>query len=177
MDPETVALRDGRTVLMRPATVEDAEALLENVNLVCAEEIYILLDEVPRDLERERAWIREFDGQRNALFVAVDGDRIVGQVDCHGGRVSKERHTGLIGIVIRDGWREVGLGRHLMDRVLRWMRARGFRRANLSVFSTNTRARGLYESFGFEVEGVRKRQYLVRGQYVDDVIMGLWLGD
>ena len=177
MQAEAVSLRDGRNVVLRLATVEDADAILENINAVCKEEVYLLMDAVPFDLERERAWLREFDGTRNALFVAVDGARIVGQVDCHGGRYSKDRHTGLIGIAIRSGWREVGVGRALMDRVLRWMRARGFRRAFLSVFSTNERARRLYESMGFEVEGVRKRQYVIRGEYADEVVLGLWLGN
>lgn len=177
MRAETVRLRDERSVLVRPGTVNDASAILENINEVCAEEVYLLMDQVPNDLERERAWLQEFDGVRNVLFVALDGDTIVGQVDCHGGRFTKDRHTGLVGIAIRSGWREVGLGLVLMDRVLHWMRERGFERAYLSVFSTNVRARRLYQAMGFEVEGVRKRQYKIRGEYADDVVMGLSLRD
>ncbi len=177
MRPEEVRLRDGRHVTIRPGTVRDAEAILENINLVCREQVYLLPDEVPRDLSREKAWLSDFDGERNVLFVAVDGQAIVGQADCRGGAHSKDRHTGLLGIVIRDGWREEGLGRTLMTRVLEWMRARGFRKAVLSVFSTNARARRLYESLGFQVEGVRNRMYLIRNEYVDEVVMGLWLGD
>jgi len=177
MRSEEVVLQDGRTVLVRPGTVDDAEAILDNINRVCAEEVYILMDNVSYDLERERQWLSEFDGERNILFVAVDGVEIVGQADCHGGEVSKTRHAGLIGIAVRDGWREVGLGQVLMGRVLDWMIARGFTKAHLSVFATNVRARRLYESLGFEVEGVRKRQFRIRGEYVDEVLMGLWLGE
>lgn len=177
MRKEEIVLRDGRTILVRPGTVDDAEAILDNINRVCAEEVYILMDNVPYDLERERQWLSEFDGERNVLFVAVDGAEIVGQADCHGGEVSKTRHSGLIGIAIRDGWREVGLGQILMRRVLDWMIARKFAKAHLSVFATNVRARRLYESLGFEVEGVRKRQFRIRGEHVDEVLMGLWLGE
>lgn len=173
---ETVALKDGRRVIIRPSRITDAEPLLTNINLVCAEEVYLLMDEVPWDLEREHAWLSEFDGERNVLFVAqVDGE-IVGQADCHGGPWPKTRHVGLIGIAVRDGWREAGLGRVLMERILEWMRSRGFRRAVLSVFATNTRARKLYESLGFQPEGVHKRQFFIRGQYVDEISMALWLG-
>ncbi len=174
---EGVRLRDGRLVTVRPGTVGDAEAILENINLVCEEEVYILMDEVPRDVRREEAWLSGFDGERNVLFVASDGATIVGQADCHGGMHSKDRHTGLLGIVIRDGWRETGLGKILMSRVLEWMRARAFKKAILSVFSSNLRARRLYTSLGFQVEGVRSRMYRIGGEYVDEVIMGLWLGD
>jgi RimJ/RimL family protein N-acetyltransferase len=109
------------------------------------------------------------------LFVAVHDGTVVGHADCHGGASPKNRHTGLIGIVIREGWREAGLGRILMNRVLEWMRARGFEKAHLEVFSTHVRARRLYESLGFQLEGARKGHFKVRGEYVDDVIMGLWL--
>ncbi len=172
---ETVRLKDGRSLLLRMATVDDAVPILENINLVCKEEVYVLMDEVPNDLERERAWLGSFDHERNVLFVAVHDGRIVGQADCMGGTVSKNRHTGMLGIAIRDGWRDAGLGRYLLGRVLEWMRSRGFEKAYLDVFSTNGRARRLYESLGFRSEGARKGQFKMQGQYVDDVIMGLWL--
>ncbi len=172
---ETVRLRDGRALFVRPAALEDAAPILENINLVCKEEVYILMDEVANDLEAERAWLAKFDGRRNVLFVAVHEGSIVGQADCHGGTVSKNRHTGLLGIAIREGWREVGLGRILMERLLEWMRVQGFEKAYLELFSTNARARRLYESLGFQVEGARKGQFKIRGRYVDDVTMGLWL--
>jgi len=44
------------------------------------------------------------------------------------------------------------------------------------VFATNLRARRLYESLGFEEEGVRRRHVRIRGEYVDEALMGLWLG-
>jgi len=176
MRSEDVVLRDGRAVRVRPGELDDANAILENINLVCAEEVYLMMDEVPYDLERERQWLSEFDGERNALFVATHGEAIVGQVDSHGGEWSKMRHVGVVGIAIRDGWREVGLGQVLMARILEWMRARGFKKADLRVFAPNERARRLYESFGFEVEGVERRQVLIRGEFVDELKMGLWLG-
>lgn len=173
---ETAALKDGRRLTIRPSRVDDAEGLLKNVNLVCAEDVYLLMDEIPWDLDRERAWLSEFDGIRNVLFIAALDGEIVGQADCHGGLWPKTRHVGAIGIAIRDGWREAGLGRILMERILEWMRSRGFQRAVLDVFATNARARRLYESLGFQVEGVRRKHFLIRGEYVDEISMGLWLG-
>lgn len=174
---EDIVLRDGRTVTIRPAEPDDAAALLENINLVCAEEVYVLMDEVPYDLDREREWIASFDGHRSALLLATNGGSIVGQVDSRGGEWAKTRHVGLVGIAIRDGWREAGLGSALMARILEWMKARGFRRAELSVFATNERAKRLYESAGFVVEGVLRRQFRIRGEYVDEIRMGKWLGE
>lgn len=174
--PEEIALRDGRKVIVRSSRLDDVERILENINLVCKEEIYLMMDEVPWDLERERRWLSGFDGERNVLFVAQAGDALVGQVDCRQEPFPKARHVGVIGIAIRDGWREAGLGRILMLRVLEWMRSRGFLKAELAVFATNARAKHVYESLGFRVEGVRSRHQVIRGEYVDEVLMGLWLG-
>lgn len=175
MRSEEVALRDGRTVLLRPARMEDAEATLRNVNRVGLEEVYIMVEEVP-DLQQERHWLSAFDGVRNVLFVAVAGDEVVGAADCHAGNFPKDRHIGGIGIAIQDGWREVGLGRRMMERVLEWMRTRGFAKAELAVFATNDRAHRLYASLGFVEEGNRRNHVRIKGTYVDEILMGLWLG-
>jgi RimJ/RimL family protein N-acetyltransferase len=171
---ERVTLRDGRTVVIRPAAVEDAEATLKNINLIGAEHVYIMIERVD-NLDEERRWLSSFDGIRNVLLLALSGREVIATVDCHGGIFPKDRHVGGIGIAIRDGWREVGLGRLLMERVLEWMRARGFEKAELAVFAGNDRARGLYESLGFAEEGVRRGHVRIRGEYVDEILMGLWL--
>lgn len=172
---EEVPLRDGRKVVLRPARMGDAESTLRNVNRVGREEIYIMMEEVP-GIEVERAWLSAFDGIRNVLFVGVAGSEVIGAADCHGGTFPKDRHVGGIGIAIQDGWRGVGLGRRMMERLLEWMRARGFSKAELAVFATNERAIRLYESLGFTREGIRRRHVRIRGEYVDEILMGLWLG-
>ena len=174
MRPEEVALRDGRTVLLRPARMEDAESTLRNVNRVGQEQIYIMVERVP-DLQQERRWLSGFDGIRNVLLVAIADDEVIGAADCHAGTFPKDAHVGGIGIAIQDGWREVGLGRHMMIRVLEWMRSRGFEKAELAVFATNHRARRLYESLGFVEEGIRRKHVRIRGEYVDEILMGMWL--
>ncbi len=177
MRAEEVMLKDRRRVVIRPSRLSDAESLLRNVNLVGREEVYILIDQLAPDLEHERQWLSTFDGVRAILFVADAAGEAIGSADCHAGTYAKTRHVGGIGIAIRDGWRGVGLGRMLMERILEWMRARGFKKAELAVFGTNARAHRLYESLGFENEGVSRRHVLIRGAYVDEILMGLWLQD
>ncbi len=172
---ETARLRDGRTVVLRPATLDDAAGLMENINAVGAEIEWIISESVGHDVEREKDWIRQYDGAGSVLFLAEAGGRIVGQADVAPGRWPKETHVGTIGIAIQAAWRDAGLGRALMERALAWMRDRQFRKACLSVFSTNARAIALYRHLGFEVEGVRRRQFRVRDAWVDEVLMAKWL--
>src|SRR5436189_1497087 len=171
---ERVTVRDGRAVVVRPASVDDAEETFKNINLIGAEQVYIMIDRVD-NVDEERRWLSSFDGIRSVLLLALAGREVVGSADCHGGTYPKDRHVGGIGIVIRDGWREVGLGRLLMGRILEWMRAQGLEKAELAVFATNVRARRLYEPLGIVEEGVRRRHVRINRRYVDDVLMGLWL--
>jgi RimJ/RimL family protein N-acetyltransferase len=52
-------------------------------------------------------------------------------------------------------------------------RGRGIERVELHVFLENLRARRLYESVGFIVEGIHPRRAKIGGQYRDDVAMAL----
>src|SRR2546428_4148754 len=70
MRAEEVTLKDDRKVVVRPASLSDAESLLRNVNLIGREEVYILIDEVGPNLDEERQWLGNFDGGRTGLFVA-----------------------------------------------------------------------------------------------------------
>jgi RimJ/RimL family protein N-acetyltransferase len=49
--------------------------------------------------------------------------------------------------------------------------SRGARKLALRVLGTNTRARSLYESCGFLVEGLLREEFFLDGRYVDDVLM------
>ncbi|MYV52865.1 GNAT family protein, partial [Streptomyces sp. SID3212] len=51
-------------------------------------------------------------------------------------------------------------------------RNQGARRLTLRVLGHNTPARRLYEAEGFAVEGVLPGEFLLDGEYVDDVLMG-----
>jgi ribosomal protein S18 acetylase RimI-like enzyme len=168
-------MKDGRTVVVRRAREADAEQLLRNINDVGAEMEWILTESIPWDSRREREWIRGFDDRSSILYVAdVDG-KVVGQLDVHIASYPKARHVANLGVAVVKAYRDLGIGRALMERALAWMKGRGVEKATLEVFSTNSRAITLYRKMGFEVEGVRRRQYKIRATYVDDVLMAKWL--
>ena len=169
------AMKDGRTCSIRRAVEADAEVLLRNINEVGAEEEFILTERLSTTLKHEREWIRSFDNASSVLYVAEVGGRVVGQLDVRIPSFSKSKHVANLGIAIVAPFRALGIGRALMDRGLAWMKSHGIEKATLEVFSTNARAIALYRKMGFEVEGVRSRQYKIRGAYVDDVMMAKWI--
>ncbi len=175
MERWTHEMKNGRTVVIRGAVETDAESILRNINEIGAEGDWILTESVGNDVPREREWIRGFDGRSSVLYVAEVDGRIVGQVDARIPPFLKARHVASLRIAIVKAYRELGIGHVLIERALAWMKDRSVEKAVLEVFSTNERAIALYQKFGFEVEGVRRREFKIRGQYVDDVLMAKWL--
>jgi ribosomal protein S18 acetylase RimI-like enzyme len=66
-----------------------------------------------------------------------------------------------LGIAVRDGYRDQGLGRRMMDALHRVVRDRGCDRVRLRVASGNTRARHLYASMGYREVGVERGELVL----------------
>jgi RimJ/RimL family protein N-acetyltransferase len=128
--------------------------------------------ELPVDWEpRRRGFEAMCEGERAVGYVAEVDGRIVGTL---GGELSLGR-TGL-GMAIREGFRSMGIGSLLLEAFIGWSRECGAHKVELSLWPWNDRARGLYEKFGFEVEGIRRRHWRRNdGSLWDDISMGLVL--
>ncbi|MFE2422298.1 GNAT family N-acetyltransferase [Streptomyces hokutonensis] len=76
------------------------------------------------------------------------------------------------GLAVAGDARGHGVGRALVRAAVEEARRRGARRLTLRVLGHNTPARKLYAAEGFAVEGVLPEEFLLDGEYVDDVLMG-----
>ena len=108
-------------------------------------------------------------------LVAVTGDgRVVGYVRlARPTPLASNAHVRQIqGLAVSDEARGMGVGRLLIRAAVAEARSRGALRLSLRVLGHNTPARRLYESEGFVVEGIQPREFLLDGEFVDDVLMG-----
>lgn len=112
-------------------------------------------------LEHERAygedgwvaWIEGWEGASNALFVADDGERLLGMAV--GSRSGAEPDAHLYGMWVEPASRTRGLGARLVERVLAWTRTWDARWVILGVTESNDGAAGFYEHLGFADTGER----------------------
>lgn len=86
---------------------------------------------------------------------------------------AKMRHTGTLAITVHAGYQNMGVGRALLTELLRiadddLMLVR----VSLEVAEENARAIHLYESLGFEREGLLKYAYTESGKYKNLIVMG-----
>ncbi|MEU2339266.1 GNAT family N-acetyltransferase [Streptomyces sp. NPDC006654] len=118
-----------------------------------------------------------FFGERHApedTLVAELDRRIVGYIRLgRAYRLAANAHVRQIqGLAVAEDARGQGVARALLRAAMDEARRRGARRIRLGVLGHNTPARRLYASEGFAVEGVLPGEFLLDGEYVDDVIMG-----
>jgi len=114
----------------------------------------------------------------NDVLVAVLDGQLAGYVKLrHPTGLDSNRHVLAIhGLAVDPAWQRRGIARALLDAAVESASARGARKLTLRVLAPNTGARALYESYGFEIEGVQREEFRLDGRYVDDVLMALRLG-
>lgn len=185
--PETRTLADGTRVRLRAMQPTDAAASIA-LRVANAEDSPYLLrlpEEVPRDVGGAAAdYLRSLDDPGELSLGAFvlgprDEEQLVGLLRCVAGTKRRIAHVGNIGLSVLQAHRGKGVGREMLLGCIAWACAHPvLRRLTLEVVSPNTRARALYERVGFVAEGVRVRQIQQSpGEFLDDVIMGLWLDD
>jgi DNA-binding MarR family transcriptional regulator/GNAT superfamily N-acetyltransferase len=108
------------------------------------------------DPDRERGWIGELDGER------------AGAVYC----VRKSDDVAQLRLLFVEDWaRGLGLGRKLVDKCIRFARARGYRRMVLWTNSSLDSARRIYDAAGFELTGEEPHPVFPKGTVGQE----LWL--
>jgi ribosomal protein S18 acetylase RimI-like enzyme len=116
---------------------------------------------------------------RNSVLVAeVDGQAVGYAVLRQGTPIPSHAHVlEMNGLAVDPDHQGRGIGRALVEATVAGARQQGARKLTLRVLGSNQRARRLYESCGFQVEGLLREEFLLDGRYVDDVFMARTLGD
>lgn len=113
------------------------------------------------------------------VYIVIERDGVVvGHALLQPLTLAATAHVVSLTIAIHDGHQGNGLGRQLMEYLIKWAREnRNVEKIELRVRSSNTPAISLYEKLGFAEEGrMVKRIRIGEGQYLDDITMGLWVG-
>lgn len=179
MEPQVHPLSDGRVLLLREATGDDAAALLDYIEAVSAETDFLSFG--PGEFElterQERAFLARVAASRNELYlVGVVEDAIASSLTFMAGQRPRLRHTGELGMSVRKELWGLGIGSRMIDALLAWARETGIvTKVNLRVRTDNRRAIRLYERKGFLREGTISRELRVGGEYFAHHHMGLEL--
>jgi L-phenylalanine/L-methionine N-acetyltransferase len=153
-------------IIVRHSEPEDYEALHRIMSGPRAVAGTLQLPLPPAQKWRKR--LSEPSEDQHSLVACVDGE-VVGSLGLETNSTRwRMRHTGRIGMAVRDDWQGKGVGTALMEAVLdladNWL---NLTRIELHVYVDNAAGIALYEKFGFEVEGTHRRFAFRDGEFVD----------
>lgn len=162
---------------IRPAEPGDAAGLVALAAEVGREEgAWLLTTDASRSIAAERRYLRAVRRHPDAAVFVVEADgRVVGRLSLARDTHPASSHVADLGLMVSSSHRRQGVGRSLLEQAVTWARAAGVSKLELHVFPWNAPAIALYESFGFEREGYRSRQYLRDGEPVDAILMAYHL--
>lgn len=158
-------------LLIRPMSIADTAALQE---LSTLPGFMWGTAQIPsKTLEQRQRQVESMVTDRNthALVAELDG-KLVASASLRVG-YGKRRHTGDVGIGVQDEYVGKGIGRALMEVLLDLAdNYLGLKRVELDVIADNEVAIHLYESLGFEREGIKRCALFRGGMFVDLLMMG-----
>jgi putative acetyltransferase len=157
------------TIHIRHAELSDAEAITRVMTAPRATWGTLQLPYTSTETYRKRMSDRP-DGSYQ-LVALIDGD-VIGAASVYTATNVRLRHSGAIGMAVRDDHHGKGVGSALLRELIgladNWL---NLRRLELDVFVDNDPAIALYKKCGFEQEGI-KREFAFRdGRFVDAIFM------
>ena len=165
--------KDGRDVTLRNPRWEDLDDMLDFINSLVEEEAPIAKDN-KMTREEEVDWLAScltgLEKGRLAVIVAEVEGRMVGQVFVSP-RAGRLRHVGNLGISVKKGHRNIGIGYELLMEAEPHAEKLGVEVIYLEVFDSNKNAIHLYSKLGYREVGRIPNGALFKGQYIDSVSM------
>lgn len=169
------SVKDGLEVELKTPERKDAQQLLEFIRNLVSQTPFLLstVDDLSMTVEQEADFIENNRaGDVWFLCVYVDG-KIVG--DCHisFNKHEKDKHRANVGIGIDEAYCNKGIGSLLFDELIRLAEEKnGIEQIELGVFSSNLRAKHLYEKKGFKYYATVPHAFKQKdGTYEDEELM------
>lgn len=153
------------------ATPDDAKRLVEAMRGAELKNFAQLQNDVTE--EEERSYLKRKQDEGSLIYLVVVDDRIVGTVGLH--EVDPYMRIARVGATIfhRED-RHAQYGRIAMTQLIKLAFTKlGIERLEAKVIATNAKQIAWDESFGFVREGLARGKYLINGQRLNMVTLGL----
>ena len=157
-----------------PISEEYVESLRDAIDVVARERKWLAMLEA-RPLESVQDWVNKNIENDIPQFLAVEDSRVIGWCDIMSKEADGFGHVGVLGMGVLSDFRCKGIGKALMEVTLEKARQKGIEKIELEVFESNAPAIHLYEMFGFQTEGIKKRARKLDGRYDNIVLMAKFL--
>lgn len=148
---QTLSIKDGREVFVRPVRPEDEGLFRSFFEMVSTEDLRLRFFAPVRDFNhRFLARLTQLDYARAIAFAALDpgDDSLIGVVRLH---ADPNHQTGEYAVMIRSDLKGLGLGWALMKLIIRYARADGIQTIKGEVLKENTSMISMCRALGFKI--------------------------
>jgi GNAT superfamily N-acetyltransferase len=177
--PEAIPLVDGGVVRLRTAEVADAPAIVALAVAIAREgSSYAEPDEIEVS-ERLADRIAAVAPIPIGLHLVAERDGVVGWAELRGGSRRRLAHTAQLTMMVRPGWRRLGIGGALLAALIDWARRHpALSQLSLWVLENNHAAIELYRRHHFVEVGRAPRDLrLPSGDHIDSLLMSRSVND
>ena len=170
---KTFNAKDGRKVILRTPKWEDIDDFVELTNSLVEEGADVVANhKVTREqvadlLGRQFAEIEK--GERFMLVAEVDGKAVANAFVTR--QTGYSKHVGRLFVAVKNGFRDIGIGMEMVKTLVSQAEKTGLKMVILYVFSTNKRAKHVYEKVGFRETGRIPNEIYKKGKFTDHIIM------
>ena len=166
--PKEITLKNGTKAILKTPEISDAAGMLAFITKACGETEYLL--RYPEEwetvsVEKEEKWIENQRASKSTLDIAcyIDGE-IAGNCEISFRQGIKAGHRAVVAIAILQKYWNLGIGSAFFTEMIEAAKARdGIEIVELDFIEGNSRARALYEKFGFRITGVIPNAIKLRG--------------
>ncbi len=167
--------KNGLDILIRPALVSDASALLKLKlgYLRNTTTIPLFVDEYKNTTQDEETFISKIIKEQNShLLVAEHKGELIGNIDINGNQRRKLFHTAMLGMGISYKWHGLGIGTILMKEAMKSVQInKHLKIIWLEVYDTNLAGKRLYVKSGFKECGRIKGFFEEGEKSIDNIKM------
>ena len=176
---DKVELKNGAELILRKATVDDANDIIEYLNIVGGESNNLLFgeDEFKLTIEQEKAYIENINKDKNSLMLlGVIDNRIVSVSQISSENRQRIGHNSELAIsVIKEYWGN-RVGSFVIEQLIKFAKDnKSIKNISLGVKEDNHNAIKLYKSHGFVEVGIHKNFFNINGDYYDEILMDLYI--
>lgn len=178
-EEKIIALKDGRTAILKSPCAEDAEKMLNYIKKSCGETDFLARypEEWNISVDQEAAWVNRMRNSDDALAITcyIDNE-VAGNCELRFKSGIKLSHRASIGIAILKDYWNIGIGTAMFEELIAEAEKHGTEILELEFIEGNERGRALYERFGFETVCIRPRAVKLRdGTYRSEIFMQKYL--
>ncbi|MGT2784614.1 GNAT family N-acetyltransferase [Streptococcus merionis] len=163
-------------IVFKEAELDDAAGLADFLEQVVTESDFLSQDDDSPNMtvEETACFIQNHLESPNQVCLLAKCDaRVIGVLNIEAASHVRVNHIGDIFIAVAKEFWGHGLGQILLEEAIDWAEHSGIiRRLELTVQARNERAVHIYEKFGFEIEGTKRRGAKTKnGDFLDVYLM------